>query len=197
MGPVQGGFRTQPIVKSLPHQDEGDGGGKTEAQEDVETPLMVEVHEATKSRRRLDRLKSSTDRLLRRLDRLPRGIDCLEGSTNHREGSGGKLLLLDARGGKLLLLAGTDRLDTELTIGQMQELTLLCSVSSLLFSPINHCLHTAFSNRTPIVTPTNTMLRKSQHSLRKNQHSLRKNQHYVGLLDPSCGPPHRRKLQCL
>lgn len=27
---------------------------------------------------------------------------------------------LEARGGKLLLLAGTDRLDTELTIGQMQ-----------------------------------------------------------------------------
>ncbi|KAI5309842.1 Protein phosphatase methylesterase 1 [Ascosphaera atra] len=30
---------------------------------------------------------------------------------------------LQARGGKLLLLAGTDRLDTELTIGQMQEVT--------------------------------------------------------------------------
>lgn len=30
---------------------------------------------------------------------------------------------LNARGGKLLLLAGTDRLDTELTIGQMQGMT--------------------------------------------------------------------------
>lgn len=34
---------------------------------------------------------------------------------------------LSARGGKLLLLAGTDRLDTELTIGQMQgRTTILC-----------------------------------------------------------------------
>jgi len=31
---------------------------------------------------------------------------------------------LDARGGKLLLLAGTDRLDKELMIGQMQGMTL-------------------------------------------------------------------------
>lgn len=34
---------------------------------------------------------------------------------------------LEARGGKLLLLAGTDRLDTELTIGQMQGMSALFS----------------------------------------------------------------------
>lgn len=33
---------------------------------------------------------------------------------------------LDARGGKLLLLAGTDRLDKELMIGQMQGMWLRC-----------------------------------------------------------------------
>lgn len=36
---------------------------------------------------------------------------------------------LTAKGGKLLLLAGTDRLDTELTIGQMQGIFLSLSVS--------------------------------------------------------------------
>lgn len=37
---------------------------------------------------------------------------------------------LSARGGKLLLLAGTDRLDTELTIGQMQGMcSFLCFIS--------------------------------------------------------------------
>lgn len=40
---------------------------------------------------------------------------------------------LEARGGKLLLLAGTDRLDTELTIGQMQgTLTLLSFPRTIL-----------------------------------------------------------------
>jgi protein phosphatase methylesterase 1 len=39
---------------------------------------------------------------------------------------------LEARGGKLLLLAGTDRLDKELTIGQMQGLLDRCSPCSLL-----------------------------------------------------------------
>ena len=42
---------------------------------------------------------------------------------------------LEARGGKLLLLAGTDRLDTELTIGQMQgEFHLRTPLKPLLYS---------------------------------------------------------------
>jgi protein phosphatase methylesterase 1 len=39
---------------------------------------------------------------------------------------------LEARGGKMLLLAGTDRLDTELTIGQMQGMLLPCWLFSWL-----------------------------------------------------------------
>jgi protein phosphatase methylesterase 1 len=41
---------------------------------------------------------------------------------------------LDARGGKLLLLAGTDRLDKELMIGQMQGMCLenLCRLSIII-----------------------------------------------------------------
>jgi protein phosphatase methylesterase 1 len=37
---------------------------------------------------------------------------------------------LDARGGKLLLLAGTDRLDKELMIGQMQGMFLMDMTSA-------------------------------------------------------------------
>lgn len=44
---------------------------------------------------------------------------------------------LEARGGKLLLLAGTDRLDTELTIGQMQGRTPLCPVAIIIIVPIS------------------------------------------------------------
>jgi hypothetical protein len=40
---------------------------------------------------------------------------------------------LDARGGKLLLLAGTDRLDKELMIGQMQGKALFQSFSSIRY----------------------------------------------------------------
>jgi protein phosphatase methylesterase 1 len=41
---------------------------------------------------------------------------------------------LTGRGGKMLLLAGTDRLDTELTIGQMQGMLLLRSLSAFVVS---------------------------------------------------------------
>jgi protein phosphatase methylesterase 1 len=43
---------------------------------------------------------------------------------------------LDSRGGKLLLLAGTDRLDKELIIGQMQGMvsSLICAILGPLSS---------------------------------------------------------------
>lgn len=40
---------------------------------------------------------------------------------------------LNARGGRLLLLAGTDRLDTELTIGQMQGMTVSTKAIEVIF----------------------------------------------------------------
>jgi protein phosphatase methylesterase 1 len=55
---------------------------------------------------------------------------------------------LEAKGGKLLLLAGTDRLDKELMIGQMQGWFLSLSyhyLSIYLFIPIIiHLLHTCY-----------------------------------------------------
>lgn len=48
---------------------------------------------------------------------------------------------LEARGGKLLLLAGTDRLDKELMIGQMQGMSLSSDCPFFLqgYSPASHC----------------------------------------------------------
>jgi protein phosphatase methylesterase 1 len=46
---------------------------------------------------------------------------------------------LEARGGKLLLLAGTDRLDKELMIGQMQGICLLHQDPSYSFLGIDTC----------------------------------------------------------
>ncbi|KAK0392663.1 hypothetical protein NLU13_2158 [Sarocladium strictum] len=50
---------------------------------------------------------------------------------------------LEARGGKLLLLAGTDRLDTELTIGQMQG-----KYALQVFTEAGHFIHEDLPERT-------------------------------------------------
>jgi len=52
---------------------------------------------------------------------------------------------LEARGGKLLLLAGTDRLDTELTIGQMQG-----KYALQVFPEAGHFIHEDLPERTAI-----------------------------------------------
>ncbi|OTA89700.1 hypothetical protein M434DRAFT_78918 [Hypoxylon sp. CO27-5] len=52
---------------------------------------------------------------------------------------------LGARGGKLLLLAGTDRLDTELTIGQMQG-----KYSLQIFPEAGHFIHEDLPEKTAI-----------------------------------------------
>ncbi|CAG8977319.1 hypothetical protein HYALB_00009190 [Hymenoscyphus albidus] len=53
---------------------------------------------------------------------------------------------LEARGGKLLLLAGTDRLDTELTIGQMQG-----KYSLQVFPEAGHFVHEDLPEKTAMV----------------------------------------------
>lgn len=68
---------------------------------------------------------------------------------------------LEARGGKLLLLAGTDRLDTELTIGQMQGMSDVCVLSGLtntvagkyalqVFPEAGHFIHEDLPEKTAI-----------------------------------------------
>ncbi|KAL2756250.1 hypothetical protein ACRALDRAFT_1063755 [Sodiomyces alcalophilus JCM 7366] len=52
---------------------------------------------------------------------------------------------LSARGGKLLLLAGTDRLDTELTIGQMQG-----KYALQVFPDAGHFLHEDLPEKTAV-----------------------------------------------
>ncbi|KAH6898647.1 Alpha/Beta hydrolase protein [Thelonectria olida] len=52
---------------------------------------------------------------------------------------------LEARGGKLLLLAGTDRLDTELTIGQMQG-----KYALQVFPEAGHFIHEDLPERTAV-----------------------------------------------
>ncbi|KAG6004254.1 putative carboxyl methyl esterase [Claviceps pusilla] len=52
---------------------------------------------------------------------------------------------LEAKGGKLLLLAGTDRLDTELTIGQMQG-----KYALQLFADAGHFIHEDLPEQTAI-----------------------------------------------
>ncbi|KAH8675340.1 Alpha/Beta hydrolase protein [Xylariales sp. PMI_506] len=52
---------------------------------------------------------------------------------------------LEAKGGKLLLLAGTDRLDTELTIGQMQG-----KYNLQVFSEAGHFIHEDLPEKTAI-----------------------------------------------
>ncbi|KAG9238358.1 Alpha/Beta hydrolase protein [Amylocarpus encephaloides] len=53
---------------------------------------------------------------------------------------------LEARGGKLLILAGTDRLDTELTIGQMQG-----KYSLQVFPEAGHFVHEDLPEKTAMV----------------------------------------------
>ncbi|KAK8020968.1 hypothetical protein PG990_006106 [Apiospora arundinis] len=52
---------------------------------------------------------------------------------------------LEARGGKLLLLAGTDRLDTELTIGQMQG-----KYNLQVFPEAGHFIHEDLPEKTAV-----------------------------------------------
>jgi len=53
---------------------------------------------------------------------------------------------LEARGGKLLLLAGTDRLDKELTIGQMQG-----KYALQVFPEAGHFIHEDLPEKTAMV----------------------------------------------
>lgn len=69
---------------------------------------------------------------------------------------------LEAKGGKMLILAGTDRLDKELTIGQMQGTSLLNSkliISILTLSQANmHCIFS--QRRDTLFTRTNLRIRR-------------------------------------
>ncbi|PQE20924.1 phosphatase methylesterase 1 protein [Rutstroemia sp. NJR-2017a BBW] len=56
---------------------------------------------------------------------------------------------LEARGGKLLLLAGTDRLDKELTIGQMQGN--IMRISTRVFPEAGHFIHEDLPEKTAMV----------------------------------------------